>query len=205
MKITDIIVAKRNKTRSNLYIDGEFFASVDNFTVIKNGLKSGMEIDKEFLNATILESEKEKALAYALDYLSKFRKTEKELKRKLYEREYSTEIVCYVLGKTKEYKFVDDCAFVNSFVDSYKHKKGERLLKYELKHKGISEEILSNFEFDKEEESSACLALCQKFFLKNEPTKENCQKLIRRLASKGFSFDDIKSSIAECKVELEME
>lgn len=189
MIITEISVQKKNKKRSNVYIDGAYFCALDNFTVLKYSLKSGMEIEKEYLEEIQKENEKDKALNYAFDYISKYVKTEKQLKDKLYEKGYLTETVNYVLGKVKEYKYVDDESYAQNYLSYQKDKKGLKLIKYELKSKGIKEDIINNLEIEEDEEVLAAEKIVKKFFSKNEATKENLQKVYGKLIRGGFSYD----------------
>ena len=195
MVITEISVQKKNKKRCNVYVDGVFTCVLDNFTVLKNGLKAGREITTEELEELSFESEKDKALSYAFDYISKYFKTEKQLKDKLYEKGYMRPVVEYVLGKVREYGYVSDETYAKAYIESGAKKKGMKLLKYELKGKGVSEEILESFEADDESEEKACFAFAEKFFQKNEPSRENKRKLYQRLYSRGFSYDTISSAL----------
>lgn len=197
MEITEISIQKRNKKRSNIYIDGVFCCSLDNFTVVKNHLVKGMEITDSFLGEIQLESEKDKALNYAFDYISKYVKTEKQLRDKLYEKGYLTGTVNYVMDKIKAYKYVDDEAYSKSYLNYSKNKKGLKLIKYELKMKGVKEEILDTLTIDEEDEVQACKAQADKFFSKNEVTRENLQKLYAKLLRGGFSFDAINCAISK--------
>ena len=205
MKITELSIQKKSKTRCNVYIDGAFVCGLDNFTVLKNGLKVGLEISSEKLEELQFESERDKALNYAFGYLSKYRKTEKELRAKLLEKGYLEQIVDYVMAKTKEYKFVDDKGYADSYVETYKRRKGSRLLKFELKRKGIDEEIVNEIEVNADEEKEYTKALIEKFFRNKEMTKENVQKLYRHLLAKGFSYDTAKSALYEVQNEIDLD
>ena len=47
--VTSVTVCVKNKSRSNIYLDGEFFCSLDNLIVLKYGLKQDMQISAERL------------------------------------------------------------------------------------------------------------------------------------------------------------
>lgn len=203
MYITEISVQKRNKKRSNVYVDGRYYCALDNFTVIKYGLKSEMEIDEEKFLQLQFESECDTALNYAFGYLSKYRKTEKELTQKLQERGYLPKIVDYVLEKTKDYNFVNDEEYANSYLDFNKHKKGLKMLKYELKNKGVDEKIIDNLELDEKKELEYISTLIEKFFKNKDVTRENVQKLYRHLLSKGFDYDSAKCALSAFQQQLD--
>ena len=45
--ITQVSVQQKNKSRSNIYLDGSYYCSLDNLLVIKYGLKAGVQIDEQ--------------------------------------------------------------------------------------------------------------------------------------------------------------
>ena len=103
------------------------------------------------------------------------------------------------MDKIKAYKYVDDEAYSKSYLNYSKNKKGLKLIKYELKMKGVKDEILDELEIDENDEIEACKAQADKFFAKNEVTKENLQKLYAKLTRGGFSYDAIIAAIAKVK------
>ncbi len=203
MTITEISVQKRNKKRCNVYVDGNFSCSLDSFTVLKYNLKVGQEITTERLEELSFESEKDKALSYAFDYIGKYFKTEKQLKDKLYEKGYMRPVVEYVMGKIKEYGYIDDASYVKAYIESNSAKKGVKLMKYELKGKGIADSLLDEVEQDPDKEAAAIRAYAEKFLAKNEPTRENVAKLCRRLYSKGFSYDAVSDVLYKIRHEVD--
>lgn len=205
MTITEISVQKKNKKRCNIYADGVFVCALDNFTVIRYNLKVGDEVEDSYLGELSFESEKDKALSYAFDYIGKYFRTEKQLKDKLYEKGYMKPVVDYVLQKVKDYGYIGDKNYAKAYIESGAKKKGMKLLKYELKNKGVSDEILESIEYDEECEENACRAYAEKFFSKNEPTRENLQKLYRRLYAKGFSFDVVSAVLDKMRESAEDE
>ena len=46
-KITDLQIQKNNKTRANVYVDGQFAFGAEMVTVMKLGLKIGAEVSEE--------------------------------------------------------------------------------------------------------------------------------------------------------------
>ena len=49
--ITSVSLCVKNKARSNIYLDGAFFCSMDNLIVLKYGLKADMQIEEERLSS----------------------------------------------------------------------------------------------------------------------------------------------------------
>ena len=188
MQITEIKqVGKTNKYK--IYVDDGFFATLLDEDIVKNHLKSGLEIEEEKLRTICFEGQKRVALDCAMKLLGNYPKTEKELRRYLKEKGYTLDTIDYTCEKLKEYKFLDDSNFADMFIKANKGKKGKRLISFELKQKGVPEHIISLKLENLEEEP--CLPLALKF-MKGKPKDEKTkQKLYRFLASKGFGSEGI--------------
>ncbi len=81
---------------------------------------------------------------YALEYISRYPKTEQELRIKLYQRGYSSDDVDQTMKKLKEKKYVDDKLFAEMYVRSDIIKKGKPalLLKKKLEMKWVDKKII---------------------------------------------------------------
>ena len=108
MKITQIEQQKRDKTRVNIYVDYSFYCGLNMEAVVQNRLKIGQEIEKDFLDEIQVESEQQTALNKAVKYISKTMKTEKQIIDYLKGKGYVDRVVEFVLGKLKEYNFVEE-------------------------------------------------------------------------------------------------
>ena len=197
-KVTRLEYQKNNKERVNLYLDGEFFAGLSLETVIKFSLKEGKEIDENKLKEFLFEDNRQKAFTKATDLISKFVKTEKQIVDYLKGKGFDEKVVCETVNKLKEYGFIDDKAYVESYVNFKKNVAGAKKIKQELFAKGIRGELLSYvdemLEFAGED---ACKNQALKYMKNKEKTPENKAKLNRFLLSKGFDFADIKKVVNE--------
>ena len=193
--ITQITVQAKDKNRCNLYLDGKFFCGLNIETVVKNKLKVGVSVTEAEIATIQYDSEKLKALEKATNYLSKALKTERQMKDYLFGKGYGDAIVFFVIDKLKEYGYIDDLAYAESFVKTYKEKKGERLIRYELRQKGVDDGVISDALGLLEQQENPAIALAEKFFEGKEVNRELVQKLYRRLLSKGFSYEQIKQAI----------
>ena len=142
---------------------------------------------------------KEKALRY-LEFRSH---SEKELTDKLKRSGANYEDILSVIAFLKEYNFLND----RSFAEKYTHdlvtlkKFGKKRVKLELSKKGISQEIISevleNFDWDSED----ILTPLVKKKLSGDFEKKSIDRCFRYFLYKGYSFDEIKSSIDKIKTE----
>ena len=162
-KITDIKPQAKTPTRCNIYLDNSFYCGLELETVMKFRLKVGQEIEPERLDEIQLDSEKIKALDKALTFISKSKKTKKQVKDYLYKKGYTVQTVDAVILKMEDYRFIADDDYAEGYVKTYSKSKGKRLLKMELKQKGVSEEDMASALSLVEDESENALAVAQKY------------------------------------------
>lgn len=197
-EITNLEFQKKNKNRVNIYVDDVFFAGASLETVMKCGLKKGQQISKEELENFLLENELQKAVSSTIDLVSRFVKTEKEVKDYLKKKQYHESTISKTVEKLKEYGFINDKQYVESYISFKKNVSGPNKIKAELFKKGISKSLLSLVdEFFEEEDESACLAVAKKYMTNKEPSYENSAKLNRYLLSKGFDYADVSKVVRQ--------
>lgn len=138
----------------------------------------------------------------SLRYLSYRPRSEKEvldyLKEKSKKAENLTpEIIDEILAKLKEYKFIDDQAFLKFWVESrtkYK-RKPLKVVKFELTQKGINRTLIDtyfeNIEPKIDLENAKKLAAKKMKFYRNLDERKKKEKVTRYLMGKGFSYDTI--------------
>ncbi len=147
----------------------------------------------------------EKFYNSALRFLSYRPRSEKEVRDKLKSKKVESSVIEKIIAKLKEKKFINDEEFARLFVENRLRFKPRslRLIKIELKQKGISSEIIEsrikNQELGAESDLEQAKKLVQKRIgrLKGLSKEEIYQKLGRFLASKGFDWDTIKQAIDE--------
>lgn len=199
-KITDMQIQKSNKTRANLYVDGEFAFGVEMLTVMKLGLKIGQEVSEQKLQEAIFDSEKSVAFEKAMDYLSRSMKTQKQITDYLYKKGYTPAVVHYVVDKLVDYKYVDDAAYARVYVEQNGKTKGNRRLQQELQQKGISREQAEEFAcLSKDVSYKSALSLAQKYMKNKAADLKTLQKLQRYLLLRGYDFDTVNGIIRTFK------
>jgi len=126
-------------------------------------------------------------LDYAFKLISKKRYTSKELQEKLEQKGIDPEPI---INRLKELNYLNDLEYA---ID-YKNKKqnegyGKYKILFQLKNKGISEDILNNLEFSNSKLEEIFLSKIQKI-------KDNKkQKIYAFLINRGFDSNDIKNLI----------
>ena len=198
--ITDMQIQKRNKTRANIYLDGEFAFALEMLTVMKLGLKIGKDIDVETVKAAVFDSEVSVAFGKAVDYLARAMKTTKQMHDYLTKKGYATDVVDTVIQKLQGYKYLDDQAYARLYTQQSKTHKGERRIKQELLNKGIShEQVDDEVQIHKEDQLQTAIALAEKYLKNKDRDIKTMQKLQRFLLYRGFDFDTVNTIIRNFK------
>ena len=147
----------------------------------------------------------EKFYNKALEFLSYRTRSEKEVRDKLKTKQAEPGIIEKVISKLKEKRFINDEEFARQWIENRERFKPRslRLIKLELRQKGIKGEILEkviqDLDFNSESELEQAKRLVEKRIdkVRDLPKQEIYQKLGRFLASKGFNWDTIKKAIDE--------
>ena len=198
MEITAITPQAKDKTRCSIYVDGRFYCGLTIETTVKNRLKVGQSVSAEYLSEIQLESEKRTALDKALTHLTATQKTEREIRDFLTKKGYLPAIAEYVLEKLRGYNFVNDGEYAKAYVSAKSSKKGERLIRMELRAKGIADADAADAlaEIDEETQISSAKAVLEKYMRGKTADAPTLQKAYRHLLSKGYSFDVAKSALS---------
>lgn len=199
-KITDIQPQKRNKSRVNVYVDGEYVLALELLTVMKLGLKIGTEVTETQLAEAALDTEQSVALERAMNYIARGRKTSFQLRKYLTDKEYAPAVVNYVMDKMKYYGYIDDKAYAQAYVEQNSQSKGARRVKQELIQRGIK---LSEAEEVSEQERDFSLdnatRLAERYMRGKDCDIKTMVKLQRYLVSRGYDFDIVNSVVRAYK------
>ena len=198
-EITQITPQVKDKTRCNIYIDGRFYCGLTLEAAVKNRLKVGQSVTAERLAEIQLESEKQTALDKALTHITACAKTEKQIRDFLARKGFLPPVVEYVVERMKDYNFLNDKEYAEDYIGGAAKRKGARLIKMELRAKGVSDEDAESAleSLDEEREIQTAKELLEKYLRgKDASDKTTLQKAYRHLLSKGFSYDVIKDALA---------
>ncbi len=146
----------------------------------------------------------EKYYAFSLKYLSYRPRSEKEIRDHLRRKKSPPEVIEHVIVKLNDQKFLDDESFARMWVESRNRSKprSQRLLRMELRQKGIAAETIDRLATDNSRETTD-LELAKKIVAKKLPKMRSLEKqaLYRKLggvlARRGFDWETIKQAIDE--------
>lgn len=156
-----------------------------------------------------------KYLESAIHFLSFRPRSEKEVRENLIKKRAPSEICEQIIKWLKEQRFIHDEDFTRWWIEqrSKFRPKALRIIKLELRQKGISTEIIdtltntsspfdSRQEFSIQTDLESAKQIVEKKIgrYKGAEKKEIYRKLGAHLARKGFDWDTIKRSIDEVSV-----
>lgn len=136
-----------------------------------------------------------------LRFLSFRQRSEKEIRDYLKKKDADDLTAKKIIDKLKEHKFLNDEEFAKWWVEQRTRvkPKADRVIKYELKQKGIDLKIIESlFENEDRSDFEKALVLAEKKMKrldKLEDKRKVYERLGRFLASKGFNYDTIKEVI----------
>jgi regulatory protein len=202
MQITKIEIQKNNKEKANIFVDGKYTFSLSLNGLLDCGLKEKDEITQEQIEELKTNDATHLAYISALNIISYASKTETELRRKLKEKKFDEKAIDFAVDKMKGYGYVDDEAYVTSYIKSRAMPQGwgEQKIISNLLQKGvdmslIKEKLAEIFTSDIKEE--AILEVSEKYYekIRNDERQKQRQKLYKYLAGKGYSYDLIKYAV----------
>lgn len=188
----------------HLYVDGELVCKLTDETVYRNRLKENMELSRELLEDLRAEAERQAALRDAAKILGASAQTGAGLLQKLKQKGHPAAEAKQAVRQMEQKGFLNDKSYAQSYVnDALRLKKsGKTKILFELRKKGVSEEIIQEALEDTEEDQRENLrALVQKG-LAAMPAADRRQvdKLKRRLYAKGYGIHEIQSALAEADI-----
>lgn len=193
--ITSLEQQKNDKTRCSVYLDGVFYCGLKIEVAVKYRLKPGMTIEKSELDAIQFENEKVQATERAMNHLSATMKTCRQMRDFLNSKGYTQAVTDYVIDKLEGYGYIDDYAYCRAYVNSVSGK-GKTAIRAALIKRGAQREAIDAALDEVEEDEDEVLAVAQKYMRGKSPTRENLNKALRHLISRGFDYDVAKSALS---------
>lgn len=192
-EITALKPSSHYADRIHVYLDGEFLASVDEMTVAARHLRVGMQLSPADAASLREEADVHALVDRCLRFLSFRPRSEQELRLYLQRRKVEPEQVEAVMEELRRLKLVDDAAFARFWRDSRDRfsPRGERLLKAELRAKGLSSEDVAEALPEPEDEAALALRAAERHVrtLRGLPWPDFRQKMLGFLQRRGFDYD----------------
>lgn len=198
MRITKVAPATRTAGRYNIFVDGHYSFSLDEFQLVQHSLHSGQEIDETKLAEFQAESDFGKNYIRAVDLISRRLRSEREIRDYARRKQWSRDNTERVIARLYDRGYLNDLVFAQSFVRSrqssrkYSHRRIER----DLVNKGISHRIIQQVLDEKASMADDNDALTN-LVAKKYHRYDDINKLKAYLARAGFRYDDINRAIEQ--------
>lgn len=205
-KITALRAQRRDKKRVNVYLDGEYTFSLK--AIVAARLKVGQSLADEEIDALLLEDSFQKAYDRALNFLSYRPRSKAEVGRYLRRKEVAPQVSEEVIRKLTRVRLLDDVSFAQYWVENREkfNPRSPRMLRYELRRKGVDSETISQALEGLNEEKSAYRAAAKRVRRWAHLDKESFRrKMGSFLKRRGFSYQVSKSVINRLWEELSKE
>jgi len=187
------------KKQVNVFVDGSFSFTVNGEVAAIAGLKTGQRLSAEQIEELKHTDLFQSCFRAALYYLGYRPRSEAEVKNRLHRRGFSSEIVDKVVIRLKELRQIDDVAFAHYWRDNRLsfRPRSRRLIKLELRQKGVDTEIANEILGDLDDESAAYAAGLKKAcLLSGLDYSEFRRRLSGYLRRRGFDYATVSSAVA---------
>lgn len=186
------------KKRINVYMNNTYAFSLERKLVDRIGLRVGQELSDDQVEEITRCDLAEKAIKSAFRYISYRLRSEKEIREHLSKHGFDN-VIEEVIKRLKELSLVDDVAFARFWKENRVSFKplSRRLLRQELKQKGIAEPIIAEVILDMDDNLSAIKAGRKRIrlLIKNE-YPEFRHRLTTFLRWRGFNYETIACTVA---------
>ncbi|MBA4313208.1 MAG: hypothetical protein C0417_11325 [Chlorobiaceae bacterium] len=189
---------KRHPDRVNVYLDGEFAFGLNKEVVHKYSLRKGDAVTDKLIEQLSGEEEFSTAKNKALKFISTRMRSEYEVRSKLREYEFPTDIIEKVIKYLLEINFLNDLAFAKAYTADLQRNRsaGKRLLFQRLKSKGVGKETIELVLNDIENAKEEILALetankyLKRFKTSRKPVerKDQIRRISQTLMRRGFDW-----------------
>ncbi len=196
-KISAIQSQKKDQDRLNIFIDDKFAFGISRF--IGHSLVVGQELGPKQIERLADADGREKAYQRALRFISYKPRTVFEVRKKLQKSEFEEIIIHSVLQELEDKNYVNDRDYAAEWIQTRSSSKprSRRQLSFELRKKGISDDIIENEIIHAPDDLDSALKLGRKYLnrYRQLDEKEFQKKIFGVLARRAFPFEIINKTI----------
>ncbi len=205
--ITAIKAQKRNPNRVSIELDGEYAFGVSR--IVGAWLKIGDHLTQEKITTLLEKDANEVVFQRALTLINHRPRTEHEIRQKLIEKGYTTAQIDLTVEKLRESNLVQDATFARMWVENRNqlHPRSRRLISYELRRKGIANELIDAALQDSEEDSELAFQAANQYARRLAGLDWSAfrKKLAAFLARRGFDYGTINLTVSRIWKEINLE
>lgn len=137
----EITGLRERRGRARIWVDGEFWAEIDADVAAERGLREGVALRLEELEAVRVAGERALAMNRALHFLGYRARSRGEVRGRLRRYGYAEESVEGVIGRLEELGYLDDEEFARAAAREKARRYGPRRVLGELRRSGVDAEL----------------------------------------------------------------
>lgn len=203
MKVTALKLQTRNKTRVNVFLDGEFAFGLAKILALP--LRIGQDLGEAEVERLQTADAEEQAHERAVRLIARRPRSETEVRQRLQKAGVAAPVITTVLDRLRASKLLDDEAFARFWVENRTtfRPRSKRALQMELKRKGVSTPALAEALQDTNDaEAAHALALKRAKRLAALPAPDFRRKLSEYLARRGFDYETVEPIVRQVMLEV---
>lgn len=190
--ITAIEAQRFDKQRVNLHLNGRFAFSLAAAVVLERGLQPGNKLSDAEVAGLQGADVRQRCYDAALGFLASRPRSEQEVRRRLRQRGFLADPIDDTLGRLRAAGLLDDLAFAEYWRENRDrfNPRGSRLLKAELRQKGVESEVIDEvLDRDDDPDGAYRVALKRARQLAGAERREFFQKVGAVLARRGYDYE----------------
>ena len=140
----EITGVRERRGKARIWVDGEFWAEIDAEVALERGLREGVALGLEELDAARAAGERALAMNRALHFLGYRARSRREVRDRLRRYGYGQETVEGVVGRLVELGYLDDEEFARTTTREKARRYGPRRVSDDLRRSGVDAELAQN-------------------------------------------------------------
>ncbi len=205
--ITALTVQKKNTNRVNIFLDGVFSFGL----YINNAthLKVGQTLAQDMIDKLLRDDQIEDGYQKALRFLAYKPRTKFEVVKKLRKNGLQEDIITVVIDRLNEKNYVNDFQYAKDWVEnrSITKPRSKKLVKWELKNKQISEEIINEVTGEMLPEEKLAILAAEKYARRLSGFEKDIfkRRLSGYLLRRGFSYATVNATVQKIWNDLRLQ
>jgi regulatory protein len=187
----EITRVRERRGRARIFVDGEFWAEIDADVAVERGLREGVALGLEELEAARVAGERALAMNRALHFLGYRARSRSEVRERLRRYGYGEETVRAVIGRLEELGYLDDEEFARTVVREKARRYGPRRVSADLRRSGVDTELAQGIveeEFAERSEVEAARSAAARRYNRGGSDAE-ARRVYGFLVRRGYSAD----------------
>ena len=205
MIVTAIERIPKRRGRVQVYLDGIAALDLPAAVVRSEGLAPGRSLDPRDVDAMLAKERRRQAMATAAAMLARRPHSEREIRRRLAQRNTDPLVIDETLARLRELRLIDDAEFARLWAESRDRTspRGRRLIVQELRTAGVESAIAVEAAADVDDEDAAYrLASARTRSLAALEYDAFRARLGGFLQRRGFGWDVARKTVDRCWSEL---